>query len=459
MTDNIQDNTQDNIHDNIRDHMSIMFVGHVDCGKSSISGNLLYLTGMVDKREIEKLKREAKQKGRESWFYAYIMDQNNEEKERGKTVEVGRAIFNTKKRRYTILDAPGHKEYITNMITTSAHADLAVLVVSARKGEFESGFNKGGQTREHVLIAKTLNVKKLIVLVNKMDEKTVKWSKERYDFIVKNLDKYLRKIGFKNIKFIPISGLLGDNLIDQSQTNLKWYYDTNGKSFIQELDDVEIHTKTTSATKVNKVNEHNKNNAICTIFDRIYLNGYTKIMTKVEHSNLKKGDKLNLYPINKEIKINKMESDFDDNLEFAKKGELINILTKEISPDEIRSGYVLGPIFENDPLSPFNPLCPCLKFIAKIRVMDTLDSSPIITVGSKMIMHLGTLTVDVEFDRIINKKKKCFLKNGDSSDVVLKTEQTICCSTFSNFRFLSTFLLRDYHKTIAIGKIIKKAKN
>ena len=141
-----------------------------DAGKSTISGQMLLLTANVDERTIAKYEREAKEKNRESWYLAYIMDTNEEERNKGKTVEVGRAHFVTDTKRYTLLDAPGHKNYVPNMIGGTAQADVGVLVISARKGEFETGFDRGGQTREHAMLAKTLGIQQLIVMVNKMDE-------------------------------------------------------------------------------------------------------------------------------------------------------------------------------------------------------------------------------------------------------------------------------------------------
>ena len=146
------------------------------------------------------------------------MDTSEEERAKGKTVEVGRAHFETEKNRYTILDAPGHKNYVPNMISGAAQADIAVLVISARKGEFETGFEKGGQTREHALLAKTLGVDYLVVVVNKMDDPTVEWDVNRYEECVGKIKPYLKQCGYvikKEVKFIPISGLAGDNVRDE----------------------------------------------------------------------------------------------------------------------------------------------------------------------------------------------------------------------------------------------------
>ena len=163
-----------------KEHVNMVFIGHVDAGKSTIGGQIQKLTGMVDARTLEKYEREAKEKNRETWYLSWCMDTNQEERDKGKTVEVGRAYFETDTKHFTILDAPGHKSFVPNMISGAAQADLAVLVISARKGEFETGFERGGQTREHAMLVKTAGVKHLVVLINKMDDPTVKWSEERY---------------------------------------------------------------------------------------------------------------------------------------------------------------------------------------------------------------------------------------------------------------------------------------
>lgn len=171
--------------------------------------------GAVDQRTIQKYKEEAKDKNRESWWLAYVMDVNEEEKAKGKTVEVGRANIETAKKRWTIFDAPGHKNYVPNMIMGAALADFGVLVISAKKGEFESGFDMDGQTREHIQLAKSLGIYKIVIAVNKMDEPSVKWSKDRFNEICTNLKPFIEKCGYdveKDCVFLPISGLNGDNI-------------------------------------------------------------------------------------------------------------------------------------------------------------------------------------------------------------------------------------------------------
>lgn len=211
----------------VKEHLNIVFIGHVDAGKSTMGGNLLFITGMVDKRTMEKYERDAKEAGRESWYLSWALDSTPQERNKGKTVEVGRAYFETDLRRYTILDAPGHKTFVPSMISGAAQADVAVLVISARKGEFETGFEKGGQTREHIMLVKTAGVSKVIIVVNKMDDPTVIWDKGRYDEIKDKLTPFVKAAGFNpktDVTFIPVSAYTGVNLKERpSKAICPWY--------------------------------------------------------------------------------------------------------------------------------------------------------------------------------------------------------------------------------------------
>ena len=222
-----------------REPCSIVFIGHVDAGKSTICGNLMYLMGVVDQRTIDKFKQEAKDKGRDSWWLAYVMDSSEEAKAKGKTVEMGRAQFDTDHKKFTVLDAPGHKNYVPNMIMGAALADVGALVISARKGEFEAGFEKDGQTREHAQLAKSLGVQKLVIIVNKMDCNN--WDKKRFDEIREGLLPFLYATGFKDddLLFIPITGLNGQNIKEPLDKSIcDWY---TGPTLMQALDEIELH--------------------------------------------------------------------------------------------------------------------------------------------------------------------------------------------------------------------------
>merc|ERR1712168_1349377 len=174
------ENVEEDVEEVQLDFVNIVFIGHVDAGKSTMSGQILKLTGMVDQRTPEKYERESKEKNRESWALSWCIDTNDEERDKGKTVEYGKAFFETEKKHFTILDAPGHKSFVPSMIEGASQADFAILIISARKGEFETGFEKGGQTREHAMLVKTQGIKRLIVAINKMDDPTVQWDQGRY---------------------------------------------------------------------------------------------------------------------------------------------------------------------------------------------------------------------------------------------------------------------------------------
>lgn len=224
--------------DPVREPCSMVFIGHVDAGKSTICGNLMFLNGVVDERTIQKYKEEAKAKGRDSWWLAYVMDSSDEEKAKGKTVEVGRANIDTPKKKYTIFDAPGHKNYVPNMIMGAALADVAGLVISARTGEFEAGFEKDGQTREHAQLAKSLGVQRLVVIVNKMDD--CKWRQARYQQIVDGLGPFLTATGYgaDDVIWVPIAGLQGHNIIEKVPKEVcKWY---KGPPLMDILDDLKL---------------------------------------------------------------------------------------------------------------------------------------------------------------------------------------------------------------------------
>ncbi|XP_019807301.1 HBS1-like protein isoform X4 [Tursiops truncatus] len=215
--------------------LNLVVIGHVDAGKSTLMGHLLYLLGNVNKRTMHKYEQESKKAGKSSFAYAWVLDETGEERERGVTMDVGMTKFETKTKVIILMDAPGHKDFIPNMITGAAQADVAVLVVDASRGEFEAGFETGGQTREHGLLVRSLGVTQLAVAVNKMDQ--VNWQQERFQEITGKLGHFLKQAGFKesDVAFIPTSGLSGENLITRSQSSelTKWY---KGLCLLEQID-------------------------------------------------------------------------------------------------------------------------------------------------------------------------------------------------------------------------------
>merc|ERR1712000_541281 len=203
-------------------HINVVVIGHVDSGKSTTTGHLIYQCGGIDKRTIEKFEKEAAELGKGSFKYAWVLDKLKAERERGITIDIALWKFETPKYFVTVIDAPGHRDFIKNIITGTSQADCAILIIAAGTGEFEAGISKDGQTREHALLAYTLGVEQLIVAINKMD--TTKWSEARFQEIIKETSNFIKKVGYnpKTVAFVPISGFNGDNMIDNS-SNCPWY--------------------------------------------------------------------------------------------------------------------------------------------------------------------------------------------------------------------------------------------
>lgn len=434
-----------------REHMNLVFIGHVDAGKSTLSGSILYIMGKVDQRTIDRYEREAKERNRESWWLAFIMDTSEEERAKGKTVEVGRAQFETDTNRYTILDAPGHKNYVPNMISGAAQADVGVLVISARRGEFETGFEKGGQTREHALLAKTIGVKYLIVVINKMDDPTVEWDKARYEECVGKLKPYLNKMcGYiikSEVRFLPISGLSGDNVRDEvSAEKCPWWkelyqsgaHNTTTPTLISTLDSLVISGR----------NADGPLRVPC--LDRYFERG-CNVLAKVESGTLRVGDEIVIAPTKKRTKVDAIYIN-DVRVRAAKPGE--NVLIKfNINVEDIQKGYVL--------CHPSN-ICPSVtEFILQLQLVDLVDHRPIFSPGYDAIMHVHTAEVEVtcvSLDSVViegKQTKRPFAKQGQMCVARMKTPLHTCFERFEDLPSLGRVTLRDEGKTIAIGKVLK----
>jgi len=401
---------------------------------------MMYLTGMVDKRTLEKYEREAKEKNRETWYLSWCMDTNQEERDKGKTVEVGRGYFETETKHFTILDAPGHKSFVPNMISGASQADLAVLVISARKGEFETGFERGGQTREHAMLVKTAGVKHMVVLINKMDDPTVKWEKARYDECKDKLTPYLKKVGFnpaKDVKFMPCSGLTGAGLKEPVGSAAPWY---TGESFIPYIDAL-------PAVKRNVGGPF-----MMPIVDKFSDMG-TIVIGKVESGECRKGQTLAIYPNRTEVKVDCLWSD-DIEVTKVTGGENVKVKIKGIEEDAVTKGFVL--------CDPNNPIKSCKTFDAQVAV---LDYASIICAGKTFVLHLQAIIEEVTLKALIclvdkktgekSKTRPRFIKQDQIAIVRFQSDDVICMETFKDHPQLGRFTLRDEGKTIAIGKVLK----
>ncbi|BAT72656.1 hypothetical protein VIGAN_01008200 [Vigna angularis var. angularis] len=421
-------------------HLNVVFIGHVDAGKSTTGGQILFLSGQVDERTIQKYEKEAKDKSRESWYMAYIMDTNEEERVKGKTVEVGRAHFETETTRFTILDAPGHKSYVPNMISGASQADIGVLVISARKGEFETGYERGGQTREHVQLAKTLGVAKLLVVVNKMDEPTVQWSKERYDEIESKMVPFLKQSGYnvkKDVLFLPISGLAGTNMktrVDKSVC--PWW---NGPCLFEALDAIEVPPRDP------------KGPFRMPIIDKFKDMG-TVVMGKVESGSVREGDSLLVMPNKDQVKVVAIFID-EDRVKRAGPGENLRIRLSGVEEEDIVTGFVLSSVA--------NPIPAVTEFVAQLVILELLDNA-IFTAGYKAVLHIHSVVEECEIVELLQqidtktrkplKKKVLFVKNGAVVVCRVQVNNSICIEKFSDFPQLGRFTLRTEGKNCCRGK-------
>mmetsp|Transcript_3536 Transcript_3536/g.5263 ORF Transcript_3536/g.5263 Transcript_3536/m.5263 type:complete len:603 (+) Transcript_3536:153-1961(+) len=436
-----------------REHIHIVFIGHVDAGKSTLSGNILYLTDNVDKRTIERYEREAKELNRESWFLAFVMDTNEEERSKGITVEVGRANFDTAKKRYTILDAPGHKNYVPNMIMGASQADVGVLVISARRGEFETGFERGGQTREHAMLAKTLGVSYLVVVINKMDDRTVDWDKKRFDECVNKLRPFLKGCGYKikkEVKFMPISGLSGQNVLHEVDPKIcPWWKQsyTSGENntvaptLFSLLDSLEMAGRDPAAP------------VRVPVLDRYHDRG-TIVMGKVESGTIRPGMKVTLMPTRNTYKVDGVWVK-DQPVAAARPGE--NVLIKlggGCGLEDAQKGYVICSA----------PPCRAVKkMICDIALLDMPDNTRIFTAGFQCMWHAHTCeeeaTIIKLFETTSSKgavsKEPTFASVGMRVKCMIETSRTVPVETYADAPFLGRFTLRTEGKTIAIGKIVK----
>uniref|UniRef100_A0A0C9QVM4 TSA: Wollemia nobilis Ref_Wollemi_Transcript_5438_2994 transcribed RNA sequence n=1 Tax=Wollemia nobilis TaxID=56998 RepID=A0A0C9QVM4_9CONI len=425
-------------------HLNVVFIGHVDAGKSTTGGQILFLSNMVDERTIQKYEREAKDKHRESWYMAYIMDTNEEERSKGKTVEVGRAHFETEKSRFTVLDAPGHKNYVPNMISGASQADVGVLVISARKGEFETGFEKGGQTREHAMLAKTLGVSKLLVVVNKMDDPSVQWSKERFDEIEKKITPFLKSCGYnvkKDVQFLPISGLMGTNMKDRVPKSMCSWWD--GPCLFEALDAVELPPRDP------------KGPFRMPIMDKFKDMG-TVVMGKVESGTIRLGDSLFVMPNRALVKVVALYQG-NDEPRRARPGENIRVKLAGVEEEDVSAGFVLSSVSR--------PIPSVLEFDAQLQILELLDHKAIFTAGYKAVLHIHSVVEECEIIELLHqidqktkkpiKKKTLFVKSGAVVVGRIQVNAPICVEKFSDFPQLGRFTLRDEGKTVAIGKVVK----
>lgn len=422
-------------------HLNLVIIGHVDHGKSTMTGHLLYLAGAVDDRKMAKFAKESESMGRASWKFAWVLDKLKEERERGVTIDIAFFKFDTQKHSFTIIDAPGHRDFVKNMITGTSQADAALLVVSAEKGGFEAGISAQGQTKEHALLAKTLGVGQLVVVVNKMD--TVDWSQDRFDEVETEMKRMLTEEktmswDVENMHFIPVSGLAGDNLKDKS-ANLAWY---KGPTLFAALDLFTVPEK-----PLNKPLR-------LPIQDVYSIQGIGTVPSgRVETGVMKPGDKIIFNPTGKNAVVNTIQMHYED-IPQAEPGDNIGFAVKGISRTEIRRGDVVG---QQDA-----PPTIASTFTATVIV---IRHPKVIPVGYTPVIHAGTSQVACVFQEIKSKvttgkggkKMKVdnptTLKNGDQAIVIMRPVKDLVIETFKDIPQLGRFAVRDMGQTVAVGVV------
>jgi len=444
-------------------HINIVVIGHVDSGKSTTTGHLIYKCGGIDKRVIEKFEKEAQEMGKGSFKYAWVLDKLKAERERGITIDIALWKFQTENYYVTIIDAPGHRDFIKNMITGTSQADCAVLIVAAGHGEFEAGISKDGQTREHALLAYTLGVKQMIVGVNKMDSTSpAPYAEARFLEIRKEVQGYVKKIGYnpKEIIFCPISGWHGDNMLEPSE-KMDWWNkgygekkaekgwtkttkeggDKAGFTLLQALDSINPPKRPTDKALRLPLQDVYKIGGIGTV-----------PVGRVETGIIKPGMVVTFAPANVTTEVKSVEM-HHESLAEALPGDNVGFNIKNVSVKEIRRGNVASD-------SKHDPAKETKDFKAQVIILNHPGE---IKNGYAPVMDCHTAHIACKFEEIYEKcdrrsgKKledypKC-VKNGDAAMVVMAPSKPMCVESFSAYPPLGRFAVRDMRQTVAVGVI------
>jgi elongation factor 1-alpha len=427
-----------------KEHINIVTIGHVDSGKSTTTGHMIYQCGGIDKRTIEKFEKEANDMGKGSFKYAWILDKLKAERERGITIDITLWKFETNKYVFSIIDAPGHRDFIKNMITGTSTADVALLIVAAGTGEFEAGISENGQTREHALLANTLGVKQMIVGINKMDDKSVNYNESRYNEIKKEISAYLKKIGYNPAKvpFVPISGWVGDNMIERSP-NMPWW---KGPTLLEAFDMIEQPVRPIDKPL------------------RLPLEGVFKIqgvgtvpVGTVKTGVLRPNSSVMFGPVGIVAPVKSVEM-HHTSIPEAFPGDAVGFNITGVSVKELRRGFVASEA-NNDPVKEAE------SFTAQIIILNHPGQ---IRVGYAPVLDCHTEHVSCKITKLLQKVDKRggalleenpeFLKAGEAGIVEFTPLKPMCVETYKEYPPLGRFAVRDMRQTVAVGIIMSVVK-
>lgn len=423
-----------------KEHINLVFIGHVDHGKSTTVGRLLFDSGNIDEQAMRKLKEKAEQLGKGGFEFAFVMDNLKEEQERGVTIDLAHKRFDTDKYYFTIIDAPGHKDFIKNMITGASQADCAVLVVAANDGV-------NAQTIEHLKLSKIFGVGQLMVAVNKMDISGVDYSEDRYKAVVEEVKKHAVQAGWKaeEIRFVPIAALPGDNVFKKTE-KMSWW---TGDNLLEGINRFEVPQKPTDLP------------LRLPIQDVYNITGIGVVpVGRIETGVMKVGQKVIVVPgregkgVPGEVKSIEMHH---EQVQEAEPGDNVGFNVRGIGKKDIARGDVLGPADNVPSLT--------TEFTAQVVIMN---HPSVVTVGYTPVFHIHTSQVACQFVEIIKKinpatgeevtENKDILKNGDAAIVKLKPVQAIVIEKNSEIPQMSRFAIRDSGLTVGAGMCMDLVK-
>jgi len=431
-------------------HINIVVIGHVDSGKSTTTGHLIYKLGGIDRRTIERYEQEAAAIGKSSFKFAWIMDKLKAERERGITIDISLWKFETPKYYTTVIDAPGHRDFIKNMITGTSQADCALLMIAGGPGEFEAGISKDGQTREHALLAYTLGVRQLIVAVNKMDN--CSYSEERFNEIKKEVSSYIKKVGYslESVAFVPISGWHGDNMLEPT-TNMPWFKGweiqrksgakVTGMTLVEALDAIEPPARPTDKPLRVPLQDVYKIKGVGTV-----------PVGRVETGILKPNMVVSFAPTNVTTEVRSVEMHHEVVPE-AIPGDNIGFNVTGVSVKDVRRGYVVSDAKNN-------PAKEAVSFTAQVVVLNHPGQ---INAGYSPVVDCHTAHITCKFSELLEKidrrtgvvleQNPRSLKSGDAAIVKMLPQKPVCVESFQEYPPLGRFAVRDMKQTVAVGVI------